>query len=606
MVMTLITLDFETYYSVEYQLSKLTTMEYIRSKQFKIWGVGIKIDNNDSEWYSHDEVEDCLAAINWQEADLVCHNALFDAAILSERFNIIPAYYSDTACMARGLSPNTSAKLAEVAKRLFDDESMRKGDELVKAKGIVDLPPEIEEEIAKYCIQDVDLTYAIYSKLLPGFPQSELNLIDATTRMFCQPSLVLDRERLIQSLNDEIANKEKKIEAAGVERAVLASNPKFAEYLQDELGIVPPTKISLQTNKETFAFGKSDPAFIQMQEMYPQYKSIWDARLTVKSRLKETRASRLLAAARSDRKLNIPLKYYAAHTGRFGGVDRLNLQNMPRGSELRKCIAAPDGHLVYVADYSNIEARMLAWLADEQDLLQQFASGTDVYAAFASTIYNRKINGKTDPTERFVGKTAVLGLGYGMGWRKFQATLSSGSSGPVVELPDSEAMSVVSNYRSKFYKIARLWKVADQMLAWMINEAYYGNTYGPDELLRIEKNSIRLPNEMSLNYTNLRNVNGEYEYERHGKPIKIYGGKLVENIIQALARIVITDALLQINQLNNLNVAFTVHDEIIAVGPKQDPDTTMETITQMMEVRPPWASTLPLAVEGGYADRYSK
>ena len=193
-----------------------------------------------------------------------------------------------------------------------------------------------------------------------------------------------------------------------------------------------------------------------------------------------------------------------------------------------------------------------------------------------------------------------------MGWRKFQATLSSGSSGPVVDLPDSEAMSVVYNYRNKFYKIARLWKVADQMLAWMITEALHGNTYGPDGLLRIEKNSIRLPNGMSLNYTNLRNVNGEYEYERHGKPIKIYGGKLVENIIQALARIVITDALLQINQLPNLNVAFTVHDEIIAVGPKQDPDTTMETITKMMEVRPPWASTLPLAVEGGYADRYSK
>ena len=110
--MTLITLDFETYYDVQYQLSKLTTMEYIRSDKFKIWGVGIKIYNNDTEWYAHDEVEDCLAAINWQEADLVCHNALFDAAILAERFEIFPNYYYDTACMARGLSPNTSAKLA--------------------------------------------------------------------------------------------------------------------------------------------------------------------------------------------------------------------------------------------------------------------------------------------------------------------------------------------------------------------------------------------------------------------------------------------------------------------------------------------------------------
>ena len=158
--------------------------------------------------------------------------------------------------------------------------------------------------------------------------------------------------------------------------------------------------------------------------MYPQFQHVWDARKAVKSRIAETRAQRFIDATHDDGTISVPLRYYAAHTGRFGGTEKINMQNMPRNSELRKALCAPPGHLVFVADLSNIEARMLAWLADEDDLLAQFAAGDDIYSNLATEIYGRPINKHDDPTERFVGKTAVLGLGYGMGANKFRATSS--------------------------------------------------------------------------------------------------------------------------------------------------------------------------------------
>ena len=505
--------------------------------------------------------------------------------------------------MARALSPGQSARLKDCAIRAFPNKAtMRKGEELADAKGIYDLDPELEESIAGYCIQDVDLTYAIYQQWVKQMPQSEMDLIDMTCRMFCEPKLIVDREALTTFRDGEIAASEAAIAAAGVDRKVLSSNQQFAEYIY-ELGLVPPTKKSPTTGKDIPALGKSDKAYQQMQKMYPQFQHIWDARKAVKSRINETRAQRFIDATHDDGTISVPLRYYAAHTGRFGGTEKINMQNMPRNSPLRKALCAPDGQLVFVADLSNIEARMLAWLADEVDLLEQFRSGDDIYSNLASVIYDRPINKHDDPTERFVGKTAVLGLGYGMGAPKFQATLEAGAMGPPMTFTTDEAYNVVNTYRSTYSGIPLLWKKLELKLASTINPNYEEEWHG----LRFHQGKIHLPNGLALHYNNLRFEGGKLTYDSRNTE-STWGGRIAENVVQALSRIIVTDAMLRIQQDTNLDaqVVLTVHDEIVLISNANNPDVTMDKLIAHMCDPPSWAPDIPLDAEGGYDVSYSK
>lgn len=603
---TLLTLDFETYYDVKVSLTKITTMEYVKHPKFKVWGVGIKVNNEPAEWYGADEAEDALRQFDWDNVQLLCHNTLFDGYILARHYGIHPGYYLDTAAMARGYFPGLSASLKDTSVRLFpDDTSMRKGEDLVKAKGHFDLPPDIEADLAKYCLQDVELTHAIYQKMLQGYPQSELDLIDLTTRMFCQPVLKIDRERLTTYHQRETTSAEDLIKASGVSRETLASNDKFSAHLQT-LGITPPTKRSPTTGKHIPAFGKNDAGWKQLCTLYPQHQALWDARTAAKSRITETRSRRFLDAAHDDNTISVPLRYYAAHTGRFGGTEKINLQNLPRGSELRQCLIAPEGHLIYVADLSNIEARMLAWLAGQDDLLEQFRRGEDIYSNFASKIYNKPINKKDHPTERFVGKTAILGLGYGMGHNKFKLTLESGAAGPAMQISEGDALNVVSTYRSSYPTIPMLWQRLENLLKQTLHRDNYNGGY--KGVLTVANRSLILPNGMSLKYHNLEaSPQGLVYHTRNQVQETTYGGRITENVIQALSRIVITDSLLRLNnKLANGRVALTVHDEIVIVAPDTNPDATMAQIIEDLCTPPPWAPDIPLAAEGGYDRKYSK
>ena len=452
--MDIVTLDFETFYSKEFSLTKLTIVEYVNDPRFKLWGVGIKINQDPTEWYSADETEDAIDAIDWDNSVLVCHNTMFDGYILTQKYNAKPAKYVDTASMSRGWWPHEKANLKDLAIRLWpDDETMRKGEELVNAKGVRDLDPELDAQIGGYCIQDVDLTYALFQDYITLYPDKELRIIDLTVRMFVEPKLMLDRG-LLTTYKEEIATRtEQAIQASGTTREVLASQVKFKEHLES-LGITVPTKKSPTTGKQIPAFGKNDSAYIQMCNMYPEHNNIWEAREFVKSRIEETRAQRFIDSTNPDGTFSVPLRYYAAHTGRFGGSDKINLQNLPRGSPLSRAIMAPEGPRLYIADLSNIEARMLAWLSKEHDLVEAFRTGRDVYCEFASQIYGRTIT-KDNKLERYVGKTAILGLGYGMGADKFKQTLKTGS--PSVDVSDSVAQQIVMQYRGMYPNVPRLW-----------------------------------------------------------------------------------------------------------------------------------------------------
>ena len=600
--MNVITLDFETYYDTEQSLKKLTTVQYIHNPAFKVWGVGIKINDSQTEWFGEDECAEAISAIQWDDAAVVCHNTLFDAYILTQHYNCTPQYYYDTAAMARGLAPNESASLKATCERMFpNDPNMRKGDELVNAKGIYDLPPDIEEQIAGYCVQDVDLTYALFKLMQPTYPQSELDLIDVTCRMFVEPKIYLNKNLLIAHKDTVAEDTVQKIEASGLTREQLASQQKFATYLADELSIVVPTKKSIRTGEMIPAFSKTDAAYNQMCNMYPQYQHIWAAREAVKSRIEETRAQRLLDGCTPSNMLPVPLRYYAAHTGRFGGSDKINLQNLPRGSQLRNALQAGPSQMLYISDLSNIEARMLAWLAKEEELLNAFAAGEDVYSSFASQIYNRPIT-KENKLERYVGKTAILGLGYGMGANKYKAVLSQGS--PAVDVTQSTALGIVSQYRAMYPNIPQLWAIGKQLLFYMLDRTISQYSYGP---LDVASNALKLPNDMYLQYPKLRYNNGDFVYDSGRNGItRTHGPRLVENIVQALARIVITDQILAIQKLPEVDVALTVHDEIIAIGSDKNPDETLATIMAIMKQPPVWCTNLPLDAEGAYSKIYNK
>jgi len=593
-------LDFETYYDVQLSLTKMSTVQYVNHPDFKVWGVGIKVEDGLTEWYNEEETPEILGQIDWAATAVVCHNTLFDAYILTQYYGYKPAFYYDTAAMSRGLYPNMSASLANACKREFpNDETKRKGEELVNAKGVRDLDPELDAQIGGYCIQDVDLTYELFKSYSTGYPDKELQIIDLTVRMFVEPKLMLDRASLIAYKKDIETRTKQAIQDSGVTREVLASQVKFKEHLES-LGITVPTKKSPTTGQQIPAFGKNDSAYIQMCNMYPEHKNIWDAREMVKSRIEETRAQRFIDACNPDGTFGVPLRYYAAHTGRFGGSDKINLQNLPRGSKLRTALMAPEGQKLYIADLSNIEARMLAWLAKEHELVDAFATGRDVYCEFATQIYGRTIT-KADKLERYVGKTAILGLGYGMGADKFQATLKTGS--PSVDVGDATAQAIVMQYRGMYPNIPRLWSGMKDSLFQMINPRGIGLKYGP---LTIQRHALELPNGMRLSYPNLRYQAGQFLYNTEREMIRTHGPRVTENVVQALARLVITDQMLEIQALPEVDIVLQVHDEIIAIGSEYNADATMNKIIEIMRTAPEWCQDLPLDAEGGVSQVYDK
>ena len=328
--MNLVTLDFETYYAQNFSLSKITTEQYIRDRRFEVIGLGLKHGPNPTEWaQGADDVTELLASVNWNDTHVLGHNMMFDGAILSWRYNIKPKFLLDTLCMARALhGTEQSVSLKNVSERYGVGE---KGTEVIMAKDkrLADFTEEELTAYAGYCKKDVDLTYAIFHKMQPKFPEQELAIIDATLRMFTEPSLELDMGMLEMHLEDVRDRKDKLMVDANItDRRDLMSNAKFAELLSG-LGVTPPVKISPTTEKETFAFAKSDKEFQELQEHEDErVQTLVAARLGTKSTLEETRTQRFIDISKRGT-LPVPIRYYAAHTGRWGGDDKINLQNLP-------------------------------------------------------------------------------------------------------------------------------------------------------------------------------------------------------------------------------------------------------------------------------------
>ena len=611
--MDLITVDFETYYDKDFSLSKITTEEYVRDPRFQVIGVGVKVNNNETEWASgsKQELADFLRSFNWEEAMFLAHNTMFDGAIAHWIFGIKPRVYTDTLCIARAVDGvEVSGSLRALAERYTLGV---KGTEVINALGKRrgDFTPEELSRYGDYCVNDVNLTYDLFKKFAPDFPREELKLIDLSLRMFIEPTLDLDLGLLEQHLIETRDHKDKLLEKAGVDKKDLMSNAKFAGLLKG-LGVEPPMKVSPTTGKETFAFAKTDEDFITLMDHEdPQVQTLIAARLGNKSTLEETRTQRFIDIAKRGL-LPVPVKYYAAHTGRWGGDDKINLQNLPsRGiaaKKLKRSIIAPEGYSLIDADSAQIEARILAWLAEQEDLVGSFANGEDVYKKMASRIYG-VVEDDVTAAQRFVGKTTILGAGYGMGSIRFREQLKNFGT----EIDEWEADRVIKIYRGANRDIYNLWQAAQNMLVYLCRGDAL--SFGRNNLLTVdtERSALFLPSGLLLRYADLQAENGyggqanfgtglEVSYKTRRGRTRIYGGKVIENVCQALARCIIGYQMLKIAK--KYNVVLTVHDSIVCCVADEEVAEAQNYIETCMREVPDWAEGLPIDCESGVGKSY--
>jgi len=605
--MNLITIDFETYYDRDFSLSKITTEEYVRSDLFEVIGVSVKVNNQETEWASgtHQQIREWLQSnFEWERGFVLAHNTLFDGAILSWRFDISPRGWLDTLCMGRALhGVEVGGSLKALTERYGLGE---KGTEVVNALGKRRLNFS-DEELARYgdyCINDVELTYQLFNILSKDFPKQELRVIDQTLRMFIDPMLELDGDMLQQHLIGIKQMKEDLLTSSGVDKTELMSNEKFAELLRS-FGVEPPMKTSPATGKQTYAFAKSDEEFKALADHEDvRVQTLVAARLGTKSTLEETRTQRFIDISKRG-KLPVPIRYYAAHTGRFGGDDKINMQNLPsRGNnanKLKKSIIAPEGYTIIDADSAQIEARVLAWLSEQDDLVTAFAEGKDVYKKMASAIYG-KPEFEISKDERFVGKTTILGAGYGMGAVKFQAQLK----GMGAEVDTDEARRIIDIYRRTNDAVVRLWRQAQNALVNMSRgEAAPLGRRGVLEVVPSET-AIRLPSGLLMRYDDLKfdqtDKGIEFHYKTRKGRTRIYGGKVIENVCQAIARCIIAEQMLKIGK--RYKVVLTVHDAIAVCVPDAEVIPATQYVEECMRWVPEWAKGLPVNCESGSGKSY--
>lgn len=402
----IVTLDFETYYDSDYSLTKMSTSEYIRDARFKAHMVGLKIGTKKTKWIPHEQIAAELAKIKWHKMALLCHNTAFDGFILSHVYGHIPAIYLDTYSMARA-AHGLHIRLSLAALSELHKIGGKSKEALEATSGMVTIPPEILAKLGVYCINDVDLTYELYQKLYPHIPDDELRLIDITLRMFCEPVLDLDLDLVNESLAEEVGGKISALMLCGETPENLISDNKFADALVRAGIPKPPQKKSPTNGKLCWAFAKTDQGLKELlQHPNEQIRLLAEARLKLKSSIGETRARRFLEAGRDGMKLPVMLNYCGAHTTRWSGGGRMNMQNLKRGGKLRRSILAPPGYSVVVADSAQIEARVLAWLAGQKNISAAFANSEDVYKLMASEIYNIPIE-QVDKGQRFLGKVCL-------------------------------------------------------------------------------------------------------------------------------------------------------------------------------------------------------
>jgi hypothetical protein len=317
--------DFECWYKGDYTLKKLSTQEYIRDERFKMFGMGYAVDDGPAQWVADagDDIADVLDSLNIKMNRVICHNVNFDGAILGRHYGLRANRWMCTMGLSRAFLPLDRHGLDYIGQKLFGSGKQTGG----KLLTIHDPSEEQLEQIGSYCVDDVEKCRMIWKICNPHMPNDQKRLMHIISRWAVEPILRINIPKMQIGVDNAKRKREATILASGIPEKTLSSNKQF-EALLLSMGITPPTKISLTTEEETLAFGKSDTEFLELQAQYPEHSAIWLARLAAKSNIDITRPERMLNIARTGL-FPMPLNYWGAHTGRKSGADKLNCQNLP-------------------------------------------------------------------------------------------------------------------------------------------------------------------------------------------------------------------------------------------------------------------------------------
>jgi DNA polymerase len=655
-----IVIDFETFYDkkAHYSMRDMSTPEFIHDKRFKVFGLAVD-DGKAQRFIPANLIPAFLKTI--QHDIIVMHNAFFDAGVLYWRYGFRPAWMIDTLLLANhvfGSSRDGGSDgndLDTLARRLGLPET--KG-ELSFMDGVSNPTNGQLVDLGEYAMKDARLTRQVLDKLMPQVsnPEFELWLLDHTLRIYTEKMLGIDTKKLAETKLKVKLRREELVKASDVSADVLNSNKQFAEELTRRLKAaklkVPMKRAKARKDGSTPlipALAKGDAAFIALAD-----SSVESVSTLIKARLVERSAVTVAARLATMEKyaslgLGIPvhLVYYGAHTGRFSGGGGFNFQNLTspaRASDpiereiagmVRDCIIPhpTDGGMVFVpVDAAQIEARVLAWLAGEEQILEAFADGADIYSQFISEVLGKDIHKPTPAEEanaklvaylkimRQVGKESVLGLGFSMGATKFFANLKNGGSVKSKDLirfvedggiTEQMAEDIVVFYREKYTKIVAFWaKLNSAFMAAILGAT---RKVGPLTFRKVGPKAvgITLPSGRTLFYRNLRQEaekapGGQTrKVWKHGNGQRIYGGLLAENVTQAVARDILAEAI-HAAEAAGYPVVLHIHDEIVPRVPQVQGQAALDFLSKALSTPPEWGKGLVLGAEGHVSKTLSK
>lgn len=608
-----IVIDFESFWDTKngYTLKKMSMVEYVRDPRFKAFGLGyVWVNDGDvvfnPKWVSGKDIISWASKIDWANTDIVAHNAKFDGFILKQVYGIQPHRWIDTKGMSRAvfgkrLKNHSLATIAEFYG--FTPKGTMKTD------GLTELTPEQEKELADYCLHDVELGALIYSRMAKDFPENANEALHQTVQMFVSPRIQLDVALLQETAKSERERKKTIFSDLQIEKAVFSSNVKFPKLLEKE-GFEVPKKPSPKQKeadgsaKMIPAIALGDPDFLDLLESENErLKTLCEARVAAKSTLLETRSEKLQAIGRTgawsfDVEFSGANQTHRASGGKGAGG---NPQNFTRGSALRQAVCAPSGFKLIVGDFSNIELRLVAYLSKDPGLIEAIENDIDLYCEFASVFYGRKIT-KKDELERRFGKCAILGLGYGMGAKKFKRTVRLQTG---LDISEEDAQRAVDLYRERYTRVPQLWYILNSSIGLLTDEQKHIVIGLP---VSFQKEAIVLPSGLKMQYPNLRQQDGpqgkEWIYDVWDKgqlqKRKLYGGKVLENISQGLAGELCRDASLQFGD----KVTGLVHDEIHLLVPTLLAHIMKRRLENAMTKTPRWMPRIKLKAEVGFGPNW--
>lgn len=619
--------DFETYWSQDYTLSKMDSRQYVRDPRFKAHGFSladmpIAMDSIVHPAWASTPIEQTLLlqTQTWDTAALLVTNASFDGTILAERYGIRPKLYLDTVAMANALvKPFTRRASLDATHRylsaLYPDRNPppNKGNTTMSFRGIVDLPPAMLAEVAAYCCNDNVLTQWCAMQMLPELTASELLVMHQTTLAYVAPKLRINTDLLMQHVVNERTRKDNLLKRLQLNREQIMSNHQFAALLEAR-GVTPPTKVSAKTGNTTYAFAKTDLQFLALQHHADTEVSLLaQIRLGVKSTIEETRAQRLLAIVNDDTDpFPVALSYHSAHTGRHGGGgNKTNLQNLGRGSPIRNAIVAPPGHSLVVADSSQIEARIMAWLAGETLAIETFKAGKDLYSEVGSVMFGQPVSKKETPRLRQLSKVACLACQFALsGGGYYQHVTLAGE-----KITRPEAFDVVDKWRTANPNIVKLWGKLMGIVDYICAEkpttehVFHMLRFGYDH--HREAMYVTMPTGLRIWYPNIHYAEHKgrsdwaFKADKDTAPTFLSRNLIANNVIQALARsITIGLHAVTLHHKYNLRWQLTVHDELVFVVPDHLAERVAALAKKVMRLPPRWFPDLVLDAEVAIAKRY--